>query len=322
MSSNSAKHLVVPGLLGHLPRLGELGDLPRFPNLELLLSCARSEAAPVGYPETLFTLFGLPLHDGVDVPTASLCYHAEASIEPLPDTYLLHADPVHLRPDQDRLLAFDFHHQPLSPDEARQYAEAFNAHFADDGLRLLTPHPARWYLAVSHQPKLRTRPLAEILGRNIDLYLPEGDDAQQWRGWMNELQMLFYTLPINQTRQTQGELPVSGLWFSGGGVLPTQTLSGFEQVSGACGLFDALQKQSELQPERSIHLEHAPGRAVLDASASSWLEALERFDQALATMMREPLDLYPCDGTCWLWRPAWHGYFWKPRRRLKHWLGE
>ena len=313
-------HLVVPGLLGDLPRLGDIGELPRFPNLELLLSRADAESADDGYPQTLFELFGLPLPQHADVPTAAVCYHAEGGADPLPDTYLLHADPVHLRPDQDRLLAFDFHHQPLGEHEARQIAEAFNGHFAADGLRLLTPHPARWYLAVDHVPDLRTRPLSEVLGRNVDLFLPEGDDARSWRGWMNELQMLLHALPLNQQRDSSGKLPVSGLWFSGGGVLPAQRPSGFSRIEGEDRLAKGLQGLSSDPRDARLVLEPAPGRSVLDADPSGWCDAVADLDSRLKDYLGAELWLWPCAGRAWHWKPGMGRRFWRRNRPLSHWL--
>jgi len=317
-------HLVVPGLLGHLPRLqeyeSEIGALPRFPNLELLLSRAKQLPAPDGYAQTLFELFGATVQDDADVPTAAVCYAAEAGTEPLQDIYLMHADPVHLRADQDRLLAFDFYHQPITIDEARQFAEAFNRHFSEDGLRLLTPHATRWYLAVEKQPMLRTRALGEVLGRNVDFFLPEGEDAGVWRSWMNELQMLFHGLPVNQTRESFGQLPVSGLWFSGGGSLPADSMQGYSLCEGECILVDGLQRLSRVKRDLRLVVQQAPGRALVDANPVLWVEAIQALDAELEAYLRGELLLYPCEGSAWHWKPTMRRHFWKQRKALSNWL--
>lgn len=315
-------HLVVPGLLGHLPRLGEIGELPRFPNLERLLTRGDQRSAAVGYSETLFDLFGVACVPEQDLPTAAICYQAESGVEPLGDACVFHADPIHLRPDQDRLLAFDFHAQPLTLDEAGEFSAAFNQHFAEDGLKLLTPHPLRWYLVVEQCPALNTRSLDAVLGRNIDLFLPQGDDARRWRGWMNELQMLFHSLPINAVRQNQGQLPVSGLWFSGGGLLPRESTQGFARIEGECQLPLGLQTLANAQDDRQLLLDHAPGRAVFDANVEDWLKAVQAVDARLGGLMTQSLVLHPCEGRAWQWQPNHRYRFWRRSKQLSSWLSE
>jgi hypothetical protein len=312
-------HLVVPGLLDPLPERG--GELRRFPNLELLLARGDEQAAPAGYAQTLFSLFGMPCPDDSDPPTASVCYHAEPGVMPLPDAFLLHADPVHLRPDQDRLLAFDFQHQALTEAEAAQCAQAFNTHFAADGLRLLTPHAQRWYLAATVPPRLRTRPLHDVLGRNVDLFLPEGPDALTWRGWMNELQMLFHALPLNPAREAQGLWPVSGLWFSGGGRLPARRGEGFADYNGGCLLADGLQRLSPARHHAGLRVEHAPGRAVVDASPGDWSHAVSQLDNLLGGYLAGACWLHTCDGRAWYWKPGMRRRLWKRVVPLSQRLG-
>lgn len=308
-----ASYWVVPGLLGDLPRLAEL---PRLPNLERLLGRADRKPAANGYAHTLFDLFGLPYSSEQDLPTAALCYHALAQTQ-TETRYLLHADPIHLRPDQDRLLAFDFHHQPLTQDEARQFAEAFNQHFAADGMQLLTPQPMHWFLALAKAPQLQTKGLHEVLGRNIDWFLPEGEDAAYWRGWMNEVQMLFHQLPVNETRERQSQLPVNGLWLSGGGRLPEQTAQGFANYLGdGCLLTQGLQQHAAQTTDRVLQVEHTAGRAVLDANPQAWLEAVKQLDTKLEQAMQEALVFYPCDGEAFHWQPKMKYRWWRQNRSL------
>jgi len=313
-------HLVIPGLLGYLPRLRELGELPRFPQIERLLARADLKSAQPDYFRTLFDLHGLEMQGKADLPTAALCYHAEQGVERLPDAYLFHADPIHLRPDQDRLLAFDFTHSPLDEADAAQFADAFNQHFAEDGIRLLTPDASRWYLSVSAMPDLRTRPLYEVLGRNIDFFLPQGPDAGYWRSWMNELQMLFYTLPVNASREAEGQLPVSSLWLSGGGVLPSTALKGFSQREGDCIFLTGLEALCAEKNDAYLVVEHAPGRAVLDADSEAWLAAVKRIDVRLADMLDQDLVLYPCEGRAWHWQAKMHRRFWQRTKPFAHWI--
>ena len=304
-------HLVVPGLLGAFPRFEETGEAPRLPALERLLARGDKIPGPASYPQALFALYGIAGEE--PLPTAPVCYYADSGGEP-ETRYLLHADPIHLRPDQDRLLGFDFRRQPLGGEVASALVEAFNRHFAEDGLELIAPHPTRWYLALEREPDVRFQPLAEILGRNIDLFLPQGADAGQWRAWMNEVQMLFHSLPVNDERVAGGRLPVNGLWFSGGGYLPSKVPGGFAQVSGECCLLQGLDMLSSGGGEDELIVEHGPGRAVLEGDHDAWQRAIVALNVRLQSLMDKELRLYACDGQAWHWQPTMRRRWWRGRK--------
>ncbi len=296
--------------------------MPRLPALQRLLARADREPGPASYPHALFELFGVPV-DG-PLPTAAACYYADSQGH-AESRYLLHADPIYLRPDQDRLLGFDFHHQPLSMQEAQAFGEAFNQHFADEGLKLLVPHPTRWYLAVEQAPRVDFHPLSAIIGRNVDRFLPEGEEAARWRAWMNEIQMLFHSLPANMEREASGRLPVCGLWFSGGGYMPWKVSRGFTEVKLPSLLTaDPEAGRAEVDPlqqglasladgtgEDYLYVEQALGRAVVDGDPTAWRQALIRLDQRLQGLMGTEFWLYTCDGQAWHWRPHMRWRWWR-----------
>jgi hypothetical protein len=135
------------------------------------------------------------------------------------DAYWLRADPVHLRVMRDRIVLADADALSLSRQEADALATVIGQHFGAD-LSPLPLHPQRWYLRFPHAPRLATTPLSVAAGRDIDPLLPQGDDAMRFRAELNELQMLLHEHPVNQARETRGELPVNSLWLWGGGRLP------------------------------------------------------------------------------------------------------
>ncbi len=333
-------HLLVPGLLGPFPRFAEAGEAPRLPALELLLARGERGTGGESFSEVAFELFGVK---GDPKATAPLCHLADAGVHS-EMRWLLHAHPLYLVPDQDRLLAVDFHDRAIPAAEAARFAEAFNRHFADDDIELLVPHPDRWYLATEREPGVRLAPLGDILGRNIDHFLPEGERAAYWRSLLNETQMLFHGLPVNDERQTRGELTISGLWFSGAGdlpVVPGGRLGGIEwwgeasptlpaggegeAVATACGggwegeahaLLSGLVRCAETPGDAPLLIDLAPGRAVLDGDFTSWCQALERFDDHLSRLLDIPLILYDAAGHTWRWQPAMRRRFWRRLRRL------
>ena len=312
---------MVPHLLNQCPQ----SSSTRYPLLETLLSRADQIAGPVGYTETLFELFGQPIPADQQVPSAALSYHATSmgQAQPLPNTYLLHADPIHLRPDQDRLLACDLHHQPLTLAEATQYATLFNQHFADTQIQLIIAEPNAWYLSVPEPPAIQTHPLSDVIGRNIDHFLPTGPDARRWRAYLNEIQMLWHTAEPNLQREAAGQLTVNGLWLSGGGPLPAPVPQRITQVMGDCLLLQGLAQHStpivDQQNIITVQVEHAPGRAILDADPVARQTALQQLDTQLATLLDQALYLYPCAGHCWHWRPNMRYRWWRRTKPLAYW---
>ena len=206
---------------------------------------------------TLLHLFGFAPDPERDCPSAPYCRLADqppnpalhdqppkqvldghpgkqAPGDPGPGPYVLHADPVHLRPDRDRLVLF------AGPDFAPDRAEAdalvalFNQHLGAEGLRLEAPTPARWYLLSKRPHDLVTQPLAAVLGRPIAGQLPQGPEARHWARLLNEIQMLFHHSEVNQRREAAGLPTISGLWLWGGGCLlpPSSPASGTSRPAG------------------------------------------------------------------------------------------
>lgn len=290
-------HLICPGLLGAIEH--DAGALPRTPALDRLLSRARGEQTEPRDPlETLAGAFGLVPEPEADLPSASLCLPGLGhSTEPA--TCWFHADPVHLRPDRDRLLLFAGPSLRIGPAEAESLVAAFNAHFALDGLHLVRAGPSHWFLRVPKVPRLRTHPLHRVAGRPLDAHLPAGPDAGVWARWQSEAQMLFYAHPVNQERELQGLPALSGVWTWGGGVLPKLTQGPDLTVADhplALGLSGA-------RGGRSLRLDGwgpsqgAPGDSVLvfwdrlwwpmlEGDALAWARALGELETLAAELLQ------------------------------------
>lgn len=127
------------------------------------------------------------------------------------------ADPIHLHLGRDHLLLTDPARLALPPGDARALADAIAPLFADDGLELLADGP-RWYLREtdpSRPLRLRTRSLHGALGRNVDAWMPVGEDARRWKRLLNEAQMTWFVHEVNARREAAGEPVVNGLWIDG-----------------------------------------------------------------------------------------------------------
>lgn len=328
-------HLIIPGFLGPLGRLEEAGIEPRTPILDNLLAKAdRSEVGGDDYLSTLFGLFGYSAPQGADWPSAALCRLAEGG--EVDAGYWLHADPVLLKPDMDRLLLFDGRSLEISPEEAGGLREQILGHFSDQDWRLEQAAPERWYLRLPDTPALATHPLHRVAGRNLFPFLPEGADRGRWRGLLNEIQMLLHHADINQARRAAGRPEVNGLWLWGGGRSPVAADSGWQRVYADHPLAAGLARHAGVELHTpSEHLDQAgiEGECLmyrddllqplLDADSAAWSRNLERLEPLLETLSDalrqsriEALLIYPCNGHSYCVTRSGLRRFWRRRKSI------
>lgn len=195
-------------------------DVPvAAPAVETWLARAESQQNGVrGAEAGLFALFGAEAPADGDLPVAAVTRALDLGV--IDNGWWLRADPVHLRPQRDRLVLTDSRLLDLTQDEANRLAAEIMEHYKADGWLLKAARPGRWYLKPPRAPRITTTPLAEVVGRDIHPYLPRGADDKAWHTLLNEMQILLHTSRVNDERERRGKLPVNSLWFWGGGRLP------------------------------------------------------------------------------------------------------
>lgn len=314
-------HLFAPGLFGPMPGI-EHESAPALPRLEAVLARADRAHEPAGYAAALFALFGIATPDDADLPTAAVAYLADTG-EP-PAGFMLHADPLHLVPDRDHLLAFDLERDPLNDDELAELVAAFNTHFDHDGLRLDATSSGRLYLHCAVPASIRSHPLSAVIGRNLDHYLPDGDERARWHGLLNETQMLCYSLAFNQQREMDGRPTLGSLWFSGGGSLPMSVPHApVGRLLGDCSVARGLlaMQATEARAASAVDdliVEHALDWAVGHVDRDTWLAALDKVEAHIARALSDAgeLHLHPCNGTVYRWTARSARRWWRRRRPL------
>jgi hypothetical protein len=321
--------ILAPGLLGPVPLVPE--QAPPTPALDRLLARGRSRAgaaaAPLepGLAAALLRRFQAP---------ASAPF-ARAADEPDWDRhgFVLHAEPVHLRADRDRLRLFDARHLGISRSEADALVAEVNGLIASDGLELVAPVAGRWYLDTDTPPAIATAPLEQVIGRHIDGYLPSGRDAGRWAALMTEVQMLLFQSPVNREREARGRPTVNALWVHGGGQWRRlEAPAGLQRVCAEHPLADGLAEASGLEriewdglapgPE-TLAVAAAMADGMLDADERSWAAAVAdlegRITAALEWLHRgsiPALSIDLCDGRCWQLDRRRSRRFWRRARPL------
>jgi hypothetical protein len=205
-------HLLVPDLFWPAAAGAEpYRELPA-PALECILARGRRvRGAGMSLERWLGTAFAAP----VALPLAPYALRGDGGESGT--QFWIHADPVHLKVHGDRLILAEASRLDISPDEARDFVSQLNAQFAAEGLEFTAPHPRRWYARAAEDPRLDATPTAEVAGRNVDTFLPRGDDGARWRRIFNEAQMLLHAHPGNTARESRGALTVNSIWFWGAG---------------------------------------------------------------------------------------------------------
>jgi hypothetical protein len=111
-------------------------------------------------------------------------------------------------------------------DVRQAMAEEFNTLFTESGYRL-EALPSSGFLLLS--PTVATPPTvdpARVLGASIGEALPAAAEAPALRRLSAEIEMWLHDHAVNQRRSNAGRLPITALWFWGGGV--ARTGIGFE----------------------------------------------------------------------------------------------
>lgn len=315
--------LLVPGLRGTDAGIRDgmgMSVLPAAhgPALMQLLARGRRMRVPADSDALRYRLLGYALSESHDHPDAWLSYQFDTGA--VAPGALLRADPVHLRADRSRLLLFDAAHLHITPHEAQALAELFNRHYAAEGLRLELPVPARGYLHLPQQPELRTTPLMQAIGRDVDACLPAGRDAREWHRFLNEVQMLLHDHPVNRAREARGQPSINSLWLWGGGQPLTAVASDWQRVwsddpalrgltwlngiRGSEAPADAQAWLGEVVDGRHLLTLDALRPAVAYGDLEAWSAEAERLESSwcapLVRALRQgrlrELRLYPGDG--------------------------
>jgi hypothetical protein len=196
--------LVAPGLLAQPPKA-----LARVRTLQTLAGVADIPVAAEDATGAVLDALGMP----PDTPIAPLL--AREGDVGMHD-YVIVAEPVLLVADRDDLVLVD-RVDDLVADESAELIALLNRHFSEDGLHFFDAGSVTWLARVDRPPALRTTPVDIARRRGILPYLPTGPDARTWTRWQNEIQMLLHDHPVNVAREARGRVPVTGVWFWGGG---------------------------------------------------------------------------------------------------------
>ncbi len=286
-------HLLIPNLFLTLPSGYNPFQGLKLPALETLFARSTKLSSTADSVEAwLCKTYGMQKQQ--DWPIAPLTLQLDNG-QPH-QHYWLRADPVHLRVERDQIILADSGTLSISESEANQLVDALNQHFETDGLLFYALRPDRWYLRPAKQPDIKTHHLPDVAGKNINDHLPSGPDGMRWHQLFNEIQMLFHTHPVNEARESRGEMPINSIWPWGGGTLPDIPLKPYSKIWANDSLAQALANASlspmEKLPENATAWLSQANHTTLDlilldslrgagqyGDAYGWQEGLKQLEQ-------------------------------------------
>jgi hypothetical protein len=218
-------HLLVPFANCPAAACAEAVRGLQLPHLQRLLARLAPETTDAGQAQSfspphervLARAHGIaPVTDGL-IPLAALQV-LQSGRDPGPQGWAW-ITPAHWRVGRDRVDMAHPQELQLDAEDARTLLAAMEPYFSGDGIALTYDAPMRWLARGELFRTLPSASLDRVIGRTIDPWMPSGDAARPLRRLQQEMQMLLYTLPLNDARQRGGLLPVNTFWVSGSGAI-------------------------------------------------------------------------------------------------------
>jgi hypothetical protein len=279
----------MPTLIPHAKPPAGITQLPALPHLSALLRLLTPAQRQTGSEDSLSPLherlqaqaIGVQAQDGL-LPWAALQAKALQLPAAAAGEGWAWLTPCHWQANADHVRMADPAESQISAEESHAVMDTLRAFLHEDGIALHGLQGGNWLAlgAVFHQ--LPTASLARAAGGAVDHWLPRQTQAQALRRLQNELQMLLYAHPLNDTRAVRGLLPINSFWVSGTGALPGE----FDPAQAAgCSVLDAL------------------GKPGLHADPAAWAQTWQALDagpiRALLEQARRgtPVELTLCGET-------------------------
>jgi hypothetical protein len=176
-------------------------------------------------------------------------------------------NPVYIHVARDHLVLTDQRQLPLAEQESRALFDIAQPLFEEAGKTLLYGDARTWFVRADAWDQLQTSTPDAASGHNIDIWMPKGPGEREWRKLQNEVQMHWFTHPINAERESRGIKPVNSIWLWGGTPTSMQASPGiYGEVFNAEGWMRAFPEFSAKQVSNATPsdiITQAPERGLL-----------------------------------------------------------
>jgi hypothetical protein len=230
-------------------------------------------------------------------------------LDPQDGTWFV-VNPTYIQIASTHLMMSDPRQLDLRADEGRALFDSARAEFAAGGYELAYGNAETWFMRADAWNELHTASPDAATGMNLTDWMPTGSAARAFRKLQNEVQVSWYTHPVNAAREARGQVPINSFWPWGGASRATEEASRLvahaQGRTGARprviahampGWLDALADVRADSPAAMFaaidgggdnagteHLLLAAGNAAAPAIAAdwdAWLRAMQGLDEAL-----------------------------------------
>ncbi|MDP3191599.1 phosphoglycerate mutase [Rhodoferax sp.] len=219
-------HLLIPHAASHSEGCQAALATLKLPHLQKLLSRLSPQPLDAGdelswsppHERALARSLGLPVTDGL-LPWAALEAQKRPELAQLRGAWAF-VSLCHWQATTHEVTMRQLPMHELSATESDGLLAAMQPFFAQDGITLHPFEAGRWLAHGAVFDGLPSASPDRVLGRNLSPWMPTASQASGLIRLMSEMQMLFYTHPLNDARERRGALAVNAIWFSGSGTLP------------------------------------------------------------------------------------------------------
>ncbi|WMW82464.1 hypothetical protein RF679_09345 [Undibacterium cyanobacteriorum] len=196
---------------------------------------------------------------------------------PAASGYWFTLTPVHIHIARDHLVMTDPRRLQVSEAHARQLFLIAQEICQERGHELIFASPSMWFLRADTWRELQTASLDAAAGHNMDIWMPEGEQARNWRKLQNEIQMAWHNHAANLERENVGLVPINSVWIHGGSdqahhVSPQTGMASIETF------LHQLKNPSSTKPLTPIIIIEDLLEPALNSDWGSWLNALQQLE--------------------------------------------
>lgn len=258
--------LVIPDLARVLQQKINANRLPK--SLTTIIAKAQFKADNSKLTRLLFNMFSASLIESKDLPYMQL-------LDADPTTIC--ATPCYLHADRDRLLLFA-NEEMLTEKEASDLCNELQQLVDEFNGTLVRHSSGEILLQLAARPNVEFCNVADVTGRSVTNYLPEGEDKAHWIRLWSEIQMKLYESHFNQQRELAGKMPINSLWFWGMGEFNAKQ-NYWQNVQGNHLILKQLARAASVPETKSLSVER--DLQVLDKLnlEADWQQQLEQYDQ-------------------------------------------
>jgi len=206
-------------------------------------------------PHELWITQALGLARGLQPAVAAAAMRG-FGLDPEDGTWFV-VNPTHIQIARTHLMMGDPRQLDLREDEGRALFDSALISFTEAGYTLRYGSADTWFMRADAWNELQTASPDAAVGMNLTDWMPTGAQARAFRKLQNEVQVGWYTDPVNAAREARGQAPINSIWPWGGASIATEEAS--RLIAGARG--KSLAKPALLTP-------------LLTHEVPGWLDAL------------------------------------------------